>query len=223
MPFSESQKNEIREIITNYPLVQVPLGTIIPFGGELIASNLKFEEESQLRDGLTLPEFKTGVRNFTMLSDLGWLPCDGKDYNYYNGHPLEPLARVIGHAWGSPTSNSFRVPDLRGMFLRGADKSGLRDKDFFYRVPLYPGGFDKGFVGSYQDDEIKKHTHVQLGMQPVYVALGVSDAGGVVRYGFSNTQDSGGSETRPKNVYVNYIIKASYSPINYLQLIKEML
>lgn len=49
-------------------------------------------------------------------------------------------------------ATTFRVPDLRGMFLRGYDNAMQVDKDAESRV----GG---NVVGSYQADEFKKHNH----------------------------------------------------------------
>lgn len=78
------------------------------------------------------------------------------------------------------------------------------------RLKLTKGGNEGMYVGSYQDDEFKSHTH--------NIAYDNSPSGGGVADAFmvSNAKDgfhpvfcssSGGTESRPKNVNVNYIIK----------------
>lgn len=136
----------------------------------------------------------------------GWLLCDGKSYasvgNYAN------LFSAIGTAWGSGGAGSFNVPDLRGRFLRGVDAGAGRDLDMDKRIACNPGGFDKGKVGSVQNDEIKSHSHqngIGWGGGPNNGGLGRADGNSPANMWGTNL--TGGSETRPKNAYVNYIIK----------------
>jgi hypothetical protein len=80
-------------------------------------------------------------------------------------------------------SSTFRLPDLRDQFVRA--KSAART------------------LGSLQDDELKSHSHQLLdsgveGSNPDVQAFG--QAGGAVNGLSSNTQDTGGTETRPMNV-----------------------
>ena len=74
----------------------------------------------------------------------GWLLCDGtpvkkRDY--------PKLFEKIGYTFGNIDPNTFRLPDLRGRFIRGWDKKCLRDTD-------------KRRFGSYQEDALQDHTHV---------------------------------------------------------------
>ena len=115
------------------------------------------------------------------------------------------LFNVIGTAFGAGDGRTtFNVPDLRGLFLRGRDGGAGRDIDRARRTSLLPGGNAGDNVGSYQQDEIKAHTHT------VWQPYGNGAANGSGAQDVDRTMQSGstgGSETRPKNVYVNFIIK----------------
>lgn len=141
----------------------------------------------------------------------GWLFCDGSSYpisQYPN------LYAIIGTSFGGQSGN-FNIPDMRGRFMRGVDGGASNDPDHDVstnngadgkRYASNPGGNTGNSVGSLQNDENKSHTHI----------LGLSYIGGM-QIG-SNTQidhvgnqfvsnPSGGNESRPKNVYFNFIIK----------------
>ena len=138
----------------------------------------------------------------------GYLICDGSAISrttYSN------LYNVIGNSWGAGNnSTTFNLPDLRGQFMRGVTGASTTDPDATGRTAKYSGGNIGNNVGSYQVDEIKSHNHnitgnINSGGGPPnqYVAKGQYDAN---TFGL-NTSNTGGSETRPKNVYVYYIIK----------------
>jgi hypothetical protein len=92
-----------------------------------------------------------------------------------------------------------KVPDLRGVFLRGLDKGGKRDPDGKNRK-----------AGDLQEDAFKKHRHGYptaggtkkkewRGSGKIKVSLAFH------QQGFVNIE--GDHETRPKNVAVYYYIK----------------
>jgi microcystin-dependent protein len=121
----------------------------------------------------------------------GWLYCDGTILLI---DAYTALYAAIGRTYTGPAvpSNSFRIPELRGQFIRGWDNRAT-------------GGVDNGRVfGSYQLDEFKSHTHTYKdNLGPGY---------GLTFTGNSAEQDSqtgaaGGSETRPKNMALLPIIK----------------
>jgi microcystin-dependent protein len=61
------------------------------------------------------------------LREEGWLLCDGQGYpprDDYAG-----LFGVIGYLFGVDGRENFRVPDLRGVFVRGADHGRHTDPD----------------------------------------------------------------------------------------------
>ena len=132
----------------------------------------------------------------------GWLYCNGAAYAAAS---FPALFGAIGYTWGGG-SGTFNVPDLQGMFLRGA------------------GGNAPG-LGQFQGDQFGSHSHGVNDpghfhtISPNYVYL----VGGGPHYaqnGFGNTgnrtdaagtnisiQASGGNETRPMNKGVYYMIK----------------
>lgn len=144
----------------------------------------------------------------------GWLLCDGRLLNRAN---YSDLFDAIGTAWGNSNSSNFRLPDMRGMFLRGVDNSPTEgtsntDPNSSSRTTTNSGGNTGNNVGTKQDDEFKNHTH---GITANQRGAGTGISGVVSHFGGGSNgtptavtiQNSGGSETRPKNVYVYYIIK----------------
>lgn len=91
------------------------------------------------------------------------------------------------------------LPDLRGTFIRGWDNSR---------------GFDASrALLSYQSDELKSHNHTYWsfndgsGTNGEVVGAFDGNGGGRTRSKVA-TSDTGGGETRPKNIAFNYIVKA---------------
>jgi microcystin-dependent protein len=121
----------------------------------------------------------------------GWVYCDGTTFLIATYPALYAVIGRIYSALATP-ANSFKVPDLRGQFLRGWDNRAT-------------GGTDSGRVfGSYQNDEFASHSHTYVdNLAPGF---------GLTSTGFSAAQDTqtgatGGNETRPKNIAMLPIIK----------------
>lgn len=139
-----------------------------------------------------------------------WRECDG---SLLNRADFPELFNAISNNWGEGDgSTTFNLPDLRGLFVRGRDGGMGVDPDANSRTALKPGGNIGDEVGSFQEDELKSHVHSHARLQQVnngYLKGGAS--GNTSDKGFptisSNTNPSGGSETRPKNANVLYIIK----------------
>ncbi|MCP4134598.1 MAG: hypothetical protein GY754_26730 [bacterium] len=137
----------------------------------------------------------------------GWLLCDGQSYGRTG---YSELYQAIGTAWGTPDSASFNVPDLRGIFLRGVDGGVGRDPNAGLRSAMNPGGNTGNAVGSFQLDELMTHSHSTVQMISDHYVDGVDST--TTHSGDHHNQPRptgsfGGNETRPKNAYVNYIIK----------------
>ena len=119
------------------------------------------------------------------------------------------LFSIVGSAWGyGDGSSTFNIPDLRGMFLRGVDSGAGNDPNAGERIELNPGGNSGDVVGSYQSDEIESHSH---GIQARNGGSGLnnisSHASEFASSYQASTNNYGGNETRPKNVFVTFIIK----------------
>lgn len=128
----------------------------------------------------------------------GFLKCNGSSFSTA-AYPKLALVYLSGI-----------LPDLRGEFLRGWD--GGRGVD---------GG--RGLLTA-ESDEIRSHRHIKLNVDRSGVAYGPAagnfsgqQTGGFYAYttigydsGYSGigTGATGGSETRPRNIAFNYIVRA---------------
>lgn len=143
------------------------------------------------------------------LEKKGWFLCDGRNFNRDD---CPELYEAIGYAFGQNGTN-FYLPDLRGMFIRGVNDDSGKDPDVNSRIAQNEGGNIQDKVGSQQADGLKAHAHM-LNVNRQGNPDGWDDRGNGRTY-WSNqwassnplTEESGGEETRPKNVYVYYIIK----------------
>ena len=162
----------------------------------------------------------------------GWLWCDGSTVSRTT---YPDLLTAIDANWGhGNTTTTFNLPDLRGHFLRGVDNmdntvgtgggTANIDPNVAGRTAKYTGGNTASNVGSYQDDAFQFHEHKvygsnnELRMQNLNITAGTTmlaqefPTGGEI-IAKDIMQASGHSapliseETRPKNAYVNYIIK----------------
>ncbi len=134
----------------------------------------------------------------------GWVICDGSQVSRTGA--TANLFAAIGTAWGiGDGSTTFNLPDMRGNFLRGVDQTANNDPDKGLRLATN-GGNSGNNVGSKQDDQLESHNHTvsNLGNTVSGALLGTSM---YVPGGSTTTSSTGGNETRPKNVYVFYIIK----------------
>jgi microcystin-dependent protein len=175
----------------------------------------------------------------------GWLLCDGTAVSRTQ---YAALFAAIGTAYGTGDGvGTFRLPDLRGRFLRGTDHGAAHDPDAASRTASGTGGSAGDSVGSFEAAAFASHkhnaratlpgvhTHIEIVVLPgapagpyngpasttytgdaQYVGTaGVTDQWlttlttynpGAHDHGI--TDDAvGGSETRPDNVGVNYIVK----------------
>jgi len=187
------------------------IGTIVPYGGEIIE---------------TTPGDPCQVQP-------GWFFCNGAslDREEYAG-----LFGVIGTAFGEPNDSTFSLPDLRGRFVRGVDYGQKRDPDAQSRKYSNTGGNTGDKIGSVQSDNIQTHSHQwgenvsddlyswnrnsnpvmaldRKGHNQIPSGSGKDDDYMDVAAGSFWTKPEpsvgiSGTETRPKNIYVNWIIKA---------------
>ncbi len=154
---------------------------------------------------------------------VGWMLCDGSQISrseYAN------LYNAIGVCWGVGDGlTTFNLPDLRGLFLRGVSGDSENDPDAEDRVVLNDYGGNTGNnVGSYQGDAIRNITGTTyigaefgLNWQSQTTGAFSKEAFGQGNNGNSNqgirlSFDASrvipvGGDNRPKNAYVNYIIK----------------
>lgn len=143
----------------------------------------------------------------------GWLLCDGSAVSTTT---YAALFAVIGYTYGG-SGGSFNLPNTQGVFLRGAGSQTISAVTY------------TGTRGTTEGDQLQTHRHgvalkangsivannIQLaaaGNTYVFSSDGTigNNAGGT-NSGDGNTKDPttgrSGSETRPANISVNYIIK----------------
>ncbi len=148
----------------------------------------------QKRSGFSMPGTVMAFAGNT--PPLGWLACNGAAVSQTT---YDKLYAVVGSTFsylGAVSPGNFRLPDLRGEFIRGWDNSR---------------GVDSGRVfGSEQADELEAHTHLNMSVGLPTGRTDTLSAGGGIYVGGSssvNTASTGGSETRPRNVALLYCIK----------------
>jgi microcystin-dependent protein len=177
--------NKLEKLTQDAMKASVPIGTILPYGGKV--DEKRSGEPIEVLDG--------------------WFFCNGA---VMSREKYQELYRVVEAAFGAPTGETFNLPDLRGRFVRGVDHGALRDPDASRRKESQKGGNTGDKVGSAQEDEIKKHSHkyaaplswTKKRSNQMMVGMFVT-----VRQEFDTAQCCG-EETRPKNISVNWIIKA---------------
>lgn len=178
--------------------------------GNAITANRPIQATSFVGDGSAL----TGVLPSGIImpfagttTPTGYLICDGSAVSRVT---YAALFAAIGTNWGvGDGSTTFNLPDLRGRFMRGVDGAAGNDPDAATRTATN-GGNAGNNVGSNQQDDFKGHTHTSNDATDKtggYSAVGIAGSLWFAGTSQATTSNSGGNETRPKNVNVNYIIK----------------
>lgn len=175
--------------------------------------------------------------DYTYLAQQGWLPCDGAAVSRTT---YAALFAVVGTAHGEGDgTTTFNLPDYRGRFQRGVNYGASADPDASSRVPATRGGASGNQVGSVQTgatvlpavrfttDQAGDHKH-SVPHLPTdsswykiagnHYATWNSGSVETSKNGNHNHMISGGgdAETRPVNLYVNYIIYTGYQTPNPL-------
>lgn len=188
----------------------LPIGTIISFAGEI---------EGSANGNKNAPK--------TPIESLGWMLCDGRtlDIKQYL-----KLYAVLGLLYGGDINKGeFQIPDFRGYFLRGAmsksnpDQTLKVDPDIDQRAAsangtkLGPGSTQGGALQNHQhhyqkpDDptapckpgpkEVVPKSTQALTSPPVSDEMLPKSGTNKVNLKVSD------NETRPVNIYVNFLIK----------------
>lgn len=175
---------------------QVPVGTVMMYGGVL--------EESK------------HVKN---IESQGWMICDGR---YLKLAEYSELFDAISVTYGSSKVGWFKIPDCRGMFIRGVDSKdsdGNRSgNDMGFSSRSHPNNDHKRDVGTYQKQSVERHKHPTRTIYNHYRSFAGSSGNDKTlktakEYNgdgtfMHSTDYYGEGETRPKNIAFYYIIKA---------------
>lgn len=186
---------------------QIPIGTVIAFGGIV--------EPGQINP------------------PPGWLLCDG---SAVSREQYSALFAAIGTSCGEGDGQTtFNLPDYRGSFLRGVDGGTGRDKYAAQRHAANVGGATGDAVGSVEPcytaaptttafvtDTQGSHTHAvaHLPTDSSWYEIAGShyaewSSGSVSTSpggSHNHTVSGGDAESRPINTYVNYLIFSDYFP-----------
>ena len=188
--------------------------------GSKRSSSLVSFDDGTIGSGVVFPTFVGMIASFAMTTaPTGWLVCNGAEYAIAT---YGDLYTAIGTTWGTLTNGSggtgtthFRVPDLRGAFLRGTGSHGTNN--------MANGNDFAGLsVGNFEDDQMQTIA-LSLGNAGTFgtssyggnaVRLTGSNAGTTgLSYSASNYTANGqgtprhGDETRPFNASVQFCIK----------------
>ena len=204
------------------------LGTAKRTAGDTVKNELIGLKLDQ-RSGAFVGEIRAfafgGDYNDTEIKELrnsGWVECAGQVISGSEYPRLFALLQSKKNPWGE-TDGRPRLPDLRGMFLRGwlHDSEVLPDVavEASARRSLYPSGSKGNKVGSYEEDRIKSHTHPIRPIEGPKEGFFEREAHvwhtnqpghawkmKLIDQGNSGDLAGGKKETAPKNVFVMYCI-----------------
>jgi len=149
------------------------------------------------------------------IAPAGWALCDGTTLDRITH---SRLFEVIGTSFGEGDgSTTFHLPDLRGRFIRGADAGAGRDPNVGTRTASNTGGNTGDNVGSIQSDAVDAHNHsYQTPITAAVTGIGYGQIS-VANHRMATVDDNQianrstgsntGTETRPININMNYIMK----------------
>jgi hypothetical protein len=229
--------NELRKLAEFHALNSPPIGSIIAYGGELPSAGSAELQSWETNSGWMLCDGRALKQDdykelFAVIKQ-----SHGEGYGFVTDidsaegqSAMRSLTKKLGRpvlereVVGRPVKlpgYDFNLPDLRGMFLRGVNGE-RRDFDQPHQL-MDPGAtrrtnsFDFGpvagaSVGSYQRDEVGPHTHA-FTLHIAKSDVGASYPGGSSPFYEDSPKtklgikDNDGIETRPRNVYVHFLIK----------------
>lgn len=150
----------------------------------------------------------TELQFYSRYGASDWALLDGRTLAYVNetGTTIGN-AEILGvlPAELSDANGKKSLPDARGKFLRMSNnqKSG---EDYDPEVGRH--------LGHYQADDFAKHSHKYSGTNhrgtPEHTDTSRDEFGKVSRNNWTTTE-TGGDETRPKNIAVNYFVRINKS------------
>jgi hypothetical protein len=190
---------------------QIMPATIISFCGNIDYQNKTYEL-------ITSNKFISMDFSPTIKNSTGWIVCVGSDVKI----SLFPsLFQTIGFLYGTgKNADEFKLPDYMGYFFRGLALDDAVDKGFAERVknPATGSSGTSNGVGSIQQNMVQKHEHKYVNLTgkipPFILGAGNSPTNSENKDVFtdSNIYSSqkllSGNETRPVNIYINYLIYA---------------
>mgnify|MGYP001810046862 CR=1 FL=1 len=133
----------------------------------------------------------------------GWIEANGSEISRTT---YADLFAAYGTMYGSTGGTTFKIPDYRGQFLRGWSHGQTTDPDRASRTNRGEGTTGDN-VGTKQSYQIQSHTHTSNVGSDIASNPPGKAAAGTPTMLVENVGSTGGSETRPTNIYVLYCIK----------------
>lgn len=142
----------------------------------------------------------------TITAPLGFLECNGAAVSRTG---FADLFATLNLSYGAGNgSTTFNIPDYRGEFHRGWAHGSNNDPDKAFRTNRGDGQTGD-IIGSKQGTKLLSHNHLVAeysGSQEGVITFSHINANTNANIG-NRTGSTGGSESRPRNVNVMYIIK----------------
>lgn len=190
-----------------------PIGAVCAFAGQVDPVN-GFASDVWQQTGCPAGTAVAGSLDSDVplnhLESQGWMLCDGR-YLPVTDYP--ELFAVLGFLYGEGTNfqqPTFRLPDYRGLFLRGVDAGAGQDPDVKERRAANGKNATDTGIGSLQCDAIQEHSHDYQAVQLATPAQ-TGNAAAKTASGQATTKPNPpariSTETRPKNISVNYVIR----------------
>lgn len=190
----------------------LPIGTVLAHAGQINpVSGSANHNWANLPCGPKKPSAASPSTKALVIDveQSGWMLCDGRALPAESYPELYAVLGTMYGTTGSSDKMTFNIPDYRGLFMRGFDAGAGLDPDAAKRSAP-DGGSTANVVGSLECDSLEDHTHHYDVAQPAGPTSQGSAASTTTTSQASTSPDSPArtsTETRPKNVAVNYIIK----------------
>ncbi len=117
------------------------------------------------------------------------------------------LDSFLNGKFGRGTNGRSLLPDMRGYFSRAWNNEALVDTDAANRTPLGEGTVKGDNVGTVEEDQFKEHVHQLSFNGNAMISEGTAAPVASINKKQSNTDKTGGTETRGKNIAELYTIK----------------
>ncbi|MEM9556172.1 MAG: phage tail protein [Acidobacteriota bacterium] len=204
--------------------IDVPVGTLIAYGGQLEPSStaantiISCSEPTAAAED---PADNSVDSPVALVEAQGWMVCDGRSLEVAKYPALYGVLGTL-YGQGDEGAGTFKIPDCRGLFLRGVDSGAGMDPDTSDRTAPDGQGTAAG-VGSVQCDAVIKHVHSYEAAPPpsspgqqgksATIPGTPTETGPPAEPGSVSVAPPNGievrtsSETRPRNIAVWYLIK----------------
>lgn len=186
----------------------MPVGTVIAFAGQVDpvsgdANNRWKATKCGASHAASATKNTDIPLNHTETS--GWMLCNGRSLSP-SSYP--ELFAVLGYLYGK-SGEEYYIPDYRGLFLRGVDAGSGMDPEAKNRTAATGDTQGEG-IGSYQCDALESHTHNYKSVilaAPAQSGNAAGQASADEASSEPNAPAKTSSETRGKNIAVNYLIR----------------